>query len=205
MVTDAESGVFEGSCADGYDIEWSETACLDADKFWFYCYDPSTERYPTKMSQNVECLLGNAEWIVTDFDMIGLPFSDQQCYEKCKKQLLDTRDTSDNQAHCCESEIIETGNEEDSQHTCVLYSSPDIGTQDFIQDIRDGSSSYTAATFINFIDVGLLEVYDDEEWLDGLVSEVTDEDRLIATGLLMYLKMIKDKVEQDSMNAEGDL
>ena len=35
--------------------------------------------------------------------------------------------------------------------------------------------------------------------------EITDEDRLIATGLLMYLKMIKDKVEQDAMNSEGDL
>ena len=125
--------------------------------------------------------------------MEGLPYDDQQCYEKCKKQLLDTRGTSDNQAHCCESEI--TGNEEQYYHICNLHSSPDIGTQDFNPDIRVGPSSFTAATFINFIDVGLLEVYDDEEWNDGPVSEVTDEDRLIATGLLMYLKMIKDKVE----------
>ena len=34
---------------------------------------------------------------------------------------------------------------------------------------------------------------------------VTDEDRLIATGLLMYLKMIKDKVEQDAINNGEDL
>ena len=88
-----------------------------------------------------------------------------------------------------------------------MYSSPDIGTQEFTLDIRDGPSSYTAATFVNFIDVGLPDVvYDDEDWGDeGPVSEVTDEDRLIATGLLMYLKMIKDKVEQDAINAGGDL
>ena len=114
---------------------------------------------------------------------------------------MDTRETSDNQAHCCEFE-----NNEESV-TCILYSSPDIGTQEFTLDIRDGPSSYTAATFVNFIDVGLPDVvYDDEDWGDeGPVSEVTDEDRLIATGLLMYLKMIKDKVEQDAINAGGDL
>ena len=157
------------------------------------------------MSQNVECNPGDTEWTSTNFDMTGLPSDDQQCYEMCKKQLLDTREISDNQAHCCESEIQITENGDELYHICNLHSSPDIGTQEFIQDIRVGPSSYTAATFINFIDVGLMEVFDDEYLNEGPASEVTDEDRLIATGLLMYLKMIKDKVEQDAMNAQGDL
>ena len=33
------------------------------------------------------------------------------------------------------------------------------------------------------------------------LEDITDEDRLIATAMLMYMKMIKDKVESDAQNA----